>query len=393
MAISLVNPPKDVPPVLLHLWQEAMLESVWHFNQIVGDDAPLNEPCPVYVQPNRDMLARGLYGAYARVRNGLSYDPIPMWHSEKVRFGGGSPWVFQSLRLKWLKIKAFGTRATTLIQAGAVVTYSKSDPALTVNDLATISVTLPAGVTNADEVQVFFRVADGAPFTADARWQIVPLDVSISGGNATITGHRSLFVQPSIWKTPFIGINQVTRNEAVTSDASDFVTLVDVYRVYPDATSAVTLQSDPLSAWCCNAQSTPGVTATQAGVGWIEQEDESLFRVRLDPAACLNVYPQMVHVNYVAGEDWQYGQMDNDLAKAIVHLANTYLPQVPCEVCNQANASFQEDVNVKIQRAGKGGAYVESDPSPFGTQVGAHRAWQIVKDRRITRGGKMTSRG
>lgn len=391
MAISLANPPKDVPPTLLHLWQEIMLESIWHFNQVAGDDAPLNKPCPVYVQPGRDMLARSLYNAYSQVRSALSYDLQPVWHSQQVRLGGGAPWQFQSLRLKWLKLKAFGSRATTLISASAAIVYSKSDASLAADDTATITVTTT--LTDADEIQVFFRTADGAPNAADARWQIVPLTVSIAGGNAIITGHRSLFVQPQIWKTPYVGINQVTRHEAQTTDANDFVTLVDVYRVYADATSAVTLSSDPLSAWCCGGSSTPGVSVTQAGVGWIEQADESIFRIRLDQGVCMNAYPGSVFVNYLAGEEWQYQAMDSGLATALVHLTNTLLPQKPCEICNQANASYQEDVNVKIQRAGKGGSYVESDPSPFGTQIGSHRAWQIVKERRIIRAGKLTSRG
>lgn len=386
MAISFVNPPADVPPVLLHYWQEIMLESPWHFNGVLGSDAPLNEGCPVYVQPNRDFIARQLYNAYSKVRAALSYDPLPMWHAEKVRLGNGVPWQFQSLRLKWMKLKAFGTRATSVIQANAAVVYSKSDAALTADDTATI--TVATTLTDADEVQVFFRTADGALNAADARWQIVPLTVSISGGNAVITGHRSLFVKPSIWKSPYIGVNQTTRHEAVTTNAGDFVTQVDVYRVYPDATNAVTLTSDPLSVWCTSNPLNTSVT--QAALGWIEQDDESIFRIRLDRGVCLTAYPEYVYVNYLAGEEWQYQQMDNELAQAMVHYANTLMPQTPCEICNQANASYQEDVNVKVQRAGKGGSYVESDPSPFGTQVGSHRAWQIVRDRRIIRAGKLT---
>lgn len=386
MAISLVNPPYEVPPVLLHYWQEIMLESPWHFNGVLGNDAPLNEPCPVYVQPDRDFIGRQLYNAYSQVRSALSYDPLPMWHSEKVRLGNGVPWQWQSLRLKWMKLKAFGTRAASVIQADAAVTYSKSDAALAADDTATI--TVATTLTDADEIQVFFRTADGAANAADARWQIVPLTVTFSGGNAVITGHRSLFVKPSIWKSPYIGVNQTTRHEAVTTDAADFVTQVDVYRIYPDATNAVTLTSDPLSAWCA---STPlNTSVTQAALGWIEQDDESVFRIRLDRGVCLTAYPQYVFVNYLAGEEWQYQQMDNELAQAIIHLANTLMPQKPCEICNQANSSWQEDVNMSVKRASGTGGWTGDEKTPFGMQIGAHRAWQIVKERRIIRGGKLT---
>lgn len=391
MAISFVNPPANVPPILQHHWQQIMLESPWHYNQVVGDDAPLNEGCPVYVQPNRDLITRQLYNAYSRIRSALSYDLQPTYHREKFRIGSGAPWQFQSFRSKWMKLKALGTRATTVIQANTAIVYSKSDSSLTADDTATITVAAPAGVTNTDEIQAFFRTADGAPGAADARWQIAPLAISLSGGNFVLTGHRSLFVKPSVWKAPFVGTNQTTRNNAVTTDANNFVTQVDVYRVYTDDTQQVTLITDPLAAWCSSNPTDTSVT--QTAVGWLEQEDAGLFRVRLDRGVCLTAFPEYVQVNYLAGEDWQYGDMDNEFAQALVHLTNTLLPQTPCELCNQANASYQDDVNVKVQRAGKGGSYVESDPSPFGTQVGSHRAWQIVKERRIIRAGKLTSRG
>lgn len=390
MAISFVNPPNDetdaVPPILLHHWQQQMLESPWHFGQVVGDDAPLNEGCPVYVQPNRDMIARALYNAYSRIQKLLSYPLQPTWRTERIRIGHGTPLVLQSLRTDWTQIQAIGRRAASLISAGAAVVYSKSNAQLTADDTATI--TVATTVTDVNEIQVFFRTADGAPGAADARWQIAPLTVTLSGGNAVITGHRSLFVQPSIWKTPYIGVNQRTRYEAQTTDAADFVTLVDVYRVYPDAASAVTLVTDPMLAWCSSTAYNTDVT--QAGVAWLEDARLGIYRIRLDRGVCWTQMPEYVELHYLAGAPWQYQDMDSELATALIHLANTLMPQVPCEICNQANASFQEDVNVKVQRAGKGGSYVESDPSPFGTQVGAHRAWQIVSSRMIARGGKLT---
>lgn len=394
MAISFVNPPvniasgkPEVPPVLLHHWQRQMLESEWHFAQVVGADAPLNEGCPVYVQPNRDMIARGMYNAYSRIQEKLSYSLQPTWCVDRIRVGRGVPLALESLRTRWTQVQAIGMRATSVIQAGAAVVYSKSNASLTADDTATITVTTT--VTNPEEIQVFFRTADGAPGAADARWQIAPLTVTISGGNATITGHRSLFVQPSVWKTPYIGVNQTTRNDAVTTDAANFITLVDVYRVYPDATNAVTLITDPVLSWCCN-NANYSADVTQAGVAWLEDARLGIYRVRLDAGVCWRAGVEYVEVHYLAGCPLAYQDMDSELASALVHLTNTLLPQQPCELCNQANASFQEDVNVKIQRAGKGGAYVESDPSPFGTQVGAHRAWQIVDNRRIVRAGKLT---
>lgn len=393
MAISFVNPPvnmasgkPEVPPILLHHWQQIMLESPWHFAQVTGTDAPLNEACPVYVQPNRDMIARSLYNAYSRIQEKLTYSLQPTWHVDRIRIGHGSPLVLQSLRTDWTQVQAIGMRATTLIDADAAVVYSASNTALTADDTATI--TVATTVTDVSEIQVFFRTADGAPGAADARWQIAPLTVTLSGGNAIITGHRSLFVQPQIWRTPYIGVNQVTRNEALTTDAADFVTLVDVYRVYPDATNAVTLVTDPALAWCCNnANYTTDVT--QAGVAWLEDARLGIYRVRLDDM-CRRRGVEYVELHYLAGCPLSYQDMDSELATAMVHLSNILMPQTPCEICNQANASYQADNATLIRSAGRGGAFVNEKPSPFGMQVGAHRAWEIVDNRRITRAGKLT---
>lgn len=386
MAISLVNPPADVPPNLLHLWQEIMLESTWHYNQVTGTDAPLNDACHVYVQPTRDMLARALYEAYSRIREKLQFDLQPQYHVDRIRVGNGIPLVLQSQRTQWKQVKAVGIRATSVIEADAAVVYSKSNPALAVDDTATITVTTT--VTDVSEIQVFFRKADGAPNTADARWQITPLNVELSGGSAIISGHRSLFVQPLITKTPYIDTNLKTINEALTTDAADFVTLVDVYRVYPDATNACTLISDPVLSWCCNTNLAADVT--QAGVAWLEDAWNGIYRVRLNPDVCWHNGVEYIELHYLAGADWQYQAMDSELANALVHLANTLMPQKPTDICDQTLVSFAEDINVAYTRVAGGGGYTTQEECPFGIQIGAQKAWQITKSRLMMYGGKIT---
>jgi hypothetical protein len=381
MAISQVNTPEAVPPALLHLWQSVMVENTWRFNQVTGDEAPLNVPCQVYIQPERDMLARTLYSAYGRIRSRLRYDLQPQWHTDKIRFGHGIPLVLESLQTTWKKIKAVGTRATSVIQSNAAIVYSKT-ATTTVDDTATI--TVATTITDPDEIQVFFTVADGAAGAADERWRIMPVSVTISGGNAIITGHRSLFVQPSIWKKPFVGVNQITRNEALTTVAANFVTQVDVYRVYPDPTNAVTLITDPI------LYNSSGFTQglTQAGVAFIEDGLHGIYRVRLD-GVCWKYYPEYVQFNYLAGQPLSYGDMDSELAEALVHLANCTTPQVPSALCDMPLTSFTEDKNVQFVRS-SGSGYVVQDSCPFGIQIGAQKAWLVVQDRMMQPGGKIT---
>lgn len=381
MAISQVNTPEAVPPALLHLWQNVMLENIWRFNQVAGDEAPLNVPCQVYIQPERDMLARTLYSAYARIRSRLRYDLQPQWHTDLIPFGDGRPLVLQSQQTMYKKLKAVGSRATSVIQAGAAIVYSKT-ATQNVDDTATI--TVATTVTDPDEIQVFFRVADGADGAADERWRIMPVEVTLSGGNAVIVGHRALFVKPSIWKKPFTGASQVTRNEALTTNVGDFVTQVDVYRVYPDPANAVTLITDPILYQ--SSGFTQGLT--QAGVAYIEDALHGVYRVRLD-GICWKYFPEYIQFNYLAGQVLSYGDMDSELADAMVHLANCTTPQIPSMLCDMPLTSFTEDKNVQFVRS-SGTGYVVQDSCPFGIQIGAQKAWLIVQDRMMQPGGKIT---
>lgn len=381
MAISQVNTPEAVTPTLLHLWQGVMLENIWRFNQVAGNEAPLNVPCPVYIQPERDMLARALYSAYEKIRSRLRYDLQPQWHTDKIRFGNGVPLVLQSQETMWKKLIAVGSRATTVIQAAAPIVYSKV-ATTSVDDTATI--TVATTVTDPEQIQVFFQVADGAAGAADERWRIMPVSVTISGGNAVIVGHRALFVKPSIWKKPMTGVSEITRNEALTTNAGDFVTAVDVYRVFPDPTNAVTLITDPI------LYNSSGFTQglTQAGVAFIEDGLHGLYRVRLD-GVCWRYYPEYIQFNYLAGQALSYGDMDSELAEALVHLANCTTPQIPAALCDMPLTSFTQDNNVQYVRS-SGTGYTVQDSCPFGMQIGAQKAWLTVQDRMMMPGGKIT---
>lgn len=367
---------------LLNAWQRVMQADPWMFNQVLGRGVPYKEGVKPYVQPERDDIARALNSAYKKAVEILRYHPRPTYFSERIRFGRGSL-ATQLLRTRWGNVSAMGARATTLIDADAEVTYTDEANDLT-DDTATITVTTSVAV---GEIQVFFRTADGAPGAADPRYQIEPLTVSASGNTVTITGHRSLFVSPrEVWQKPFRvdGGNFQQRNFAESAHSNEFVTAVDVYRVYTDATQAVQVVTDDLWRDCvgCNPPATSTITSAEAR---LVDPELGLFQVR--PDACLCYPPEQVIVNYCAGLPLEYGDMDAELQMMIIRLANCTMPRQPCTLYDRAETMWSTD-----RKALPPEELLPGDAAnPFGLMRGQVDAWRVFMRRSLaTSGGKIT---
>lgn len=132
------------------------------------------------------------------------------------------------LALRWGQIIAGGIEVTTTVSSSASLTCSEPNR-LSINE--TWTVTVPTTATNPDEIHVYYAAADR--LTSDvASWEIRPLDITISGGNAVIVGKRWQVVDPAL--------QEVVSPEAYQgieySDDSNFVTAVEVRRIRLDTT-------------------------------------------------------------------------------------------------------------------------------------------------------------
>lgn len=110
-----------------------------------------------------------------------------------------------------------GVRTKSLIQAGAAIVRSDVDSD---GYQETCTVTVATSVTDEDEIHLYYPSQSGNDF-----WEIRPINVTISGGNAVITF--------KIWQV--VAANQLDRLDASPLDAdqaASFETTVDVYRVY-----------------------------------------------------------------------------------------------------------------------------------------------------------------
>ena len=374
---------------LLNAWQRVMIEQITTFNQISGVGAPLSRNCEVYIQPDeREPIARALDSSIKKIARLLNYWPRPKWFADTLSFGSGVPMKRQYFQTNppsgggsW-KLIEFGQRAATVIQAGASVTYSDVG-SYGVNNTATITVAAPAGVTDPNEIQIFFRVADGAPGAGDTRYQIEPALVTLSGGNFIITADRSLFVSPTVWAAPYVVTdpNRTERNAANNANAStSFVTAVDVYRVYNSTTTQIEVLD-----WNNAVLETFDAVIVDAETGLFTFYDNCWAGLW-----CYCSRPTRLRLNYRAGLGLFQGFMDAELEEAIVRLANVLMPVELCPFCAITKNRWEQDrmpaVRDRISLLSQ-----ESVNNAFGyVSWGSTYAFRTAVDRAITSGGKIT---
>lgn len=364
---------------LLNRWPVVMHEIDWRFNQLSGDKVRMVANCQnhVYIQYERDYIAQALYDAAVQAREYLGYAPAPMWVEDEVlTLNSDYSWSGQTVQTRYGKVQAFGKRAATLIETDATVTFEDTDDD-GLDDTATITVSGVEGLA-ADEIQVFFRVADGAASAGSEEWRIEPLTVSVTDDEATITGPRWLFAHPEeIWDKEYRKPDNGAwlKFEGDASNPDHFVVLVDVYRVYADATSAVQLLPNP------NLATSPvSVTAD------IADSDSGSFTLRtVDAQEAPGARPGQVKVSYMAGLPLTNGRMDAQLERAIIGYANTLMPQMP-ECCDRAKTMWDAD----MKQSNNAGIRDAWNPPAFGITEAGMKLKSIVDARWNPLKGKIT---
>lgn len=360
-----------------------MQESIWHYNQIEGRAAPLNNGCGVFIQEERELLARSLFQAFSRMKTHLNYAPMPVYEvAEAIPLKAGVPYERQQLRTRFGYVEGFGQKATSLIAAGATVTYSDIDGD-GIDDTATISVTTTAA---ASEIKLFFQTADGAPGAGNELWEIVPTEVTKSGNTATIVTHRANCVKPSaIWLKPYLlsaNVNMTEKNAGDTETVGDFITAVDVYRVYLDSTTPAYILSDN---WVLGDTNTDQFNNQAAGVQLVDSVN-GIFRIRNTAGACPQA-PERLLIYYKAGYPLTFEHIEDTLGEAVIRLANALHPyEVPCEICDRTLSLWVRDRDTLKQNQLRPGDI----NSPYGLLEGEIFAWRVVCDYMLGAGGKVT---
>lgn len=371
MAIST----RDTTHGLLNAWQRRMRVSIWHFNQITGTgvDAPVSTPGnQVWVQPEREGVAEGITAALGLAVPILGFHPRPVWVKDRINISPYRHLRNQVHQSNYRYVQAIGSRGTTAIQSSAAVVYSDNDGD-GIDDTATITVAAGA-LTDVSEVEVYFTPADSQYPAADIRWQIEPLTVTLSGGNFIITGHRALFAHPALWRTPFNSpnYNSASKVDGDTQDTGDFVVEVDVYRVYPDTTDAVTIYCQ---SGCCGE---PLSYSDYAGNGIVV--DSTYGVIRLDansvcPCGGTGGVGRYAEVWMKAGYplDPFTGLPDAPLELAFLKLANAEMAYAVPTADARANIWLGD-----TQVYPSGQLPPNLLDNPFGVKVGQVEAWRTM---------------
>jgi hypothetical protein len=282
----------------------------------------------------------------------VGFPLIPNWYQETIPLPY-EPIEGQQITLGCGYLQALGVRTQTELSAGVSITYS-DEHGTGANDTATMTVN---GVNNSvDEIAVYFTDADSGMGNAHPDYRIAPLQMSLSGTTLTITGHRALFVSPTVWDNPYTA--QDEKNQADHTQASDFVSTVDVYAITADDTNALMVNGCADSPTAITAK----IVDSRQGV------------IELTSSGACTGYGQTLDVFYKAGHPMESFNMATIWAKALTYLANTLMPESSKQLCNPSRTAYEQQ---------RRPATVSDQSTAFGSLQGQVLAYQIVENHRL----------
>jgi hypothetical protein len=306
----------------------------------------------------REEVAEAIAAAEHDLLALMGYYPLPVWIADEIRHTPAlndvtlchSGWLqnpkglYLGVRAAFGHVVSGGIQAKELISAAAAVVWSDPDGD-SYDEIATI--TAPTTVTDVNEIRVYF-----AGYSQVDEWEIRPLKkVTIAGGNVTIQIERHLLVDPDLW--------EALDARAVDGDVDgNFVTLVEVYRVYNDPSQQAQLQWERYPGQCACGSATCAMCAWAAQWACLQARDPRLGLVTYQPATwnetteefdaaslAVNRAPERVRLYYRAGFASNlvarpYVEMDPRLEKMITILSLTHLDREICG-CDNVQAYIE----------------------------------------------------
>ena len=404
----------------LDRWAEILGIHPIHFNQMYLDLGPVADCGDTWYQdswqqPNfisREDVAVAIRQDEMMIASELGYFPLPDWviDERKKTVRPAKPELFsvtsvnvrglsKSVETAWGYVISGGQRTVDLIDAGATVVATDADGD---GYDETCTVTVTTTVTDLNEIRAFYPGRSGS-----FDYEIRPIQVSVSGGVATITFKRWQIVEP----------DQLERfdaqdpgNRINAASAGSYETTVDIYRVWNDPQSQCNLlwERDPTRVGCGACSGTGcAICAFDTQTGCIAVRDERLGIMMYRPAtwdsdeeqfesAAFSVCrdPEQLRIWYYAG--WQDTNprvdrprvdLDPYWEKAIVYLSCSLLDR---DICSCKNAEeFVDHWRMDLSMVGADVSFQvppEDLANPFGPARGAIYAWkQIHRDGRAIR--------
>lgn len=412
------------PPTLLPLesFRRIIRMHPYHFWQLADDElVPISGSCDDVLfeedWQNADAISRGsireaIHRAERKLADYLGYDVAPRYRVDTApwprladtgqwrRYNVNAAGERISLRLPFGYVQAAGVLTRTLLGTPAVV-VTKRPAGLPY----AFSLTLATTVTNPDEIAVYFAPADrwDAGAALDV-WKVAPLDVSISGGVATIRGNVWQIVKPGLYADASVA------ETLDPTDASIYAGTLAVYREYIDPsgqavdTAQATLiwETSPYpfrAAGCCGSSPYAQHSADPAAVGkaiarvgirdavlGLVTPAQALYDATAGQWCAVNwstcAEPDRVEVRYLAGLPLVNGEMSRYWQETVSYMALAELegPICACEGVRKRLHHWQFDLARSSGADDEAyGAISQEDLSnPFGTRRGHVEAWKRV---------------
>jgi hypothetical protein len=384
------------------------------FNQLVSAShlTPAGDCGEVFFQhsyqrtdyTSREDIARAIKQAEMMIREQVNYNLIPDWvvDERKRTVRPARPEVYnqgslnvrgqmKSIESRWGHVVSGGIRAQSLISAGVAVVITDIDGD---GYSETCTVTVATTVTDVNEIRVYYPGQLG-----DWRFEVRPIEVSISAGIATIRFKRWQIVQYPDQER----LDAAEAGNVIDADAAaTYYTTVDVYREYndPQTQASFLWENDPST---CSSGIAASFT-TQSGalfvrderlgiVGYIPGNWDAVAQSFTPVCWTFCTEPDQIRLYYYSG--WRssdprharpYIDMDPYWERAVCYLSIYLMDRFTCDCAN-----VERFVRYWREDLARQGAEVTHQVSmrdldnPFGTGRGAVYAWHRVLegDRRV----------
>lgn len=372
-----------------------------NFNQLHSPSLQQNNVCSeIFFQQSwqhsdrvgRDDIAMAIQQAEQEISREVGFNLVPDWTVEErlpypqpalpELYGSGLNvrWQPKSVELPRGWIISGGVKTKSVIQAGVAFVRTDDD---TDSYAETCTVTVATSVTDANEIRLYYPAKSG-----DDGWEIRPITVAFSGGNAII--------KFKAWQVAAANQMDALNAEPLDADvAGSYETTVDVYRVYNDpATQAQLLwENQPNCCGTCDActLSTQAACfhlrdprmgfAVPSPATWDSSAEE--FTQQLY-SACRE--PDQIRFWYLSGyQDMQLARPKVEMSPywkyAVAYFAASKFerPVCGCSNVNQFIEKWRRDAAFGSQQEGGFTVTQEIASNRLGTSMGALYAWRRIQ--------------
>jgi hypothetical protein len=414
-------------PTLLSIdrWAELLGVSpiIWNqmFSVNFGPTADCGDPWYQYAWQNpeftsREDIARAINEAEGMITSAMGYFPMPDWTMQErkqttrpakpeliARSNTNVRGYHKSIELDHGYVIAGGRRKVDLIEAGVAITLTDEDGAGGGGD-GYAEVATSAGITTSVvdcEIHAYLPGRAGS-----FAYEIRPIVVTSAAGVVTITFNSWQLVDPDL--QDMLSAER-PENRIDAEAAASYLDEIDVYRVWNDPQSQVTLmwEQPPVGCNQCGGSGCAACSfSTQTGCLFVRDERLGFMGYRpatwdaddeefdtADLVICRD--PEQLRLWYYSG--WESTdprvtcprtQMDPQFEMAIVHLSVTLLDRNVCS-CNNVER-FVKHWSEDLSRLGREVSHQVTPQdlsNPFGPTRGAIAAWKAINmnGRRIRR--------